>query len=527
MNKKVPVFDTETLAGIRRGIEKESLRVSPSGVLSSKCHPAKLGSALTHPSITTDFSESQLELITQTHSSVEDCIRELTQIHKTVYENIEDELLWCSSMPCDLPREEAIPIGIYGASNIGRAKHVYRRGLSHRYGRKMQMISGIHYNFSIPENAWQILQKDVYSGESIEELRNHFYFALIRNFQREAWLLLYLFGGSPAVCKTFTEKKVHRLKNFKSGDMYLPEATSLRMGPLGYQSDVQSSIAVTYNTLNSYTRSLQAALTEPYPPYAYIGIKNGDSYNQLSTSLLQIENEFYSTIRPKRRIKPSERPLHALHNRGVEYVEIRAIDLDPYSELGISEDTIRFIDIFLLHCLLTDSPADSPKELVDIHHNQHVVAEYGRDPHTKIFRGDNLQTIKEWGTEIIEKCFPIATALDSANQTDKYSASLEIASRIIRNPENSISAKVLKDICNYHDQSFKNFTLHNSKKHKEKFKKLEYPSNIVNKDKGIAQKSLFRQRELEVESKTDFESYRKSYIDQTSSLEKSLKNMDG
>jgi glutamate--cysteine ligase len=138
------------LTNLRRGIEKESLRATPDGALARTPHPAALGAALTHPHITTDFSEAQLELITGVHASPEACLAELTEIHQFVYRNIGDEILWCASMPCGLPAEDRIPIGQYGRSNSGRLKTVYRIGLAHRYGRRMQTISGIHYNFSMP-----------------------------------------------------------------------------------------------------------------------------------------------------------------------------------------------------------------------------------------------------------------------------------------------------------------------------------------------------------------------------------------
>ena len=128
------------LLGIRRGIEKESLRTQPSGALALTPHPAPLGSALTHPHITTDFSESQLELITGVHAGVEACLEELTQVHQFVYRTLGDEMLWVGSMPCGLPTDETIPIGVYGSSNVGRAKSIYRMGLGHRYGRRMQTI---------------------------------------------------------------------------------------------------------------------------------------------------------------------------------------------------------------------------------------------------------------------------------------------------------------------------------------------------------------------------------------------------
>jgi glutamate--cysteine ligase len=315
--------------GMRRGIEKESLRARADGTLATTPHPERLGSPLTHPHITTDFSESQLELITGAHSSVDAMLEELAAIHQVVYralvEKEADEILWCASMPCDLPPDDEIPLGRYGRSNVGRAKTVYRMGLAHRYGRRMQTISGIHYNWSLPRRS------------------NDEYFALVRNFRRNAWLLFYLFGASPAVCESFVEGNPnHGLQRLVPGTLYLPYATSLRMGRLGYQSDAQSSLTVSYNSLADYGKSLYEALTTPYAPYEKIGLREGNGeYRQLATSLLQIENEFYGKIRPKRRIHPGERPLHALRERGVEYVEVRLMDLDPFSPIGITAATSR------------------------------------------------------------------------------------------------------------------------------------------------------------------------------------------
>ena len=184
--ERVKALPRDVLARAQARHRKESLRVRPDGSLATTPHPAPLGSALTHPLVTTDFSESQLELITGVHTSAEACIQELTAIHQAVYRAIGDELLWCASMPCRLPDEAGIPIGRYGSSNVGRAKSVYRTGLAHRYGKRMQTISGIHYNFSLPDRR-----------------SNDDYFALIRNFRRNSWLLLYLFGASPAVCASF------------------------------------------------------------------------------------------------------------------------------------------------------------------------------------------------------------------------------------------------------------------------------------------------------------------------------------
>ena len=163
------------------------------------------------------------------------------------------------------------------------------------------------------------------------------------------------------------------------------------MGRLGYQSEAQATLAVSYNSLDSYAGSLHDALTRPYPPYEKIGIRNlGGDYNQLATTLLQIENEFYGTIRPKRVIRPGERPLHALRERGVEYIEVRCMDLDPFVPVGIAAATMRFLDIFLLHCLLADSPPDTPEEIAALGRNQHHTATHGREPGLRLERGGRV-----------------------------------------------------------------------------------------------------------------------------------------
>src|SRR3954471_10248447 len=413
----------ERLKGIRRGIEKESLRTNADGGLAMTPHPQALGAALTHPHITTDYSEAQLELITGVHPTPETCLEELLQIHQFTYRALGDETLWVSSMPCNLPADETIPIGRYGSSNVGRAKSVYRLGLAQRYGRRMQTISGIHYNWSLP-------------GVSSEE-----YFGLIRNFRRQAFLLLYLFGASPAVCSTFVEGRQHELQTLSDSTMYMPHGTSLRMGRLGYQSDAQASLAVSYNSLDGYGASLQDALTRPYPAYEKVGIKNpGGVYNQLATSLLQIENEFYGTIRPKRVIFPGERPLHALRERGVEYVEVRLMDLDPFEPVGISAQTMRFIDVFLLQCLLSDSPADTPQEIAELAHNQHLTAARGREPGLQLLRGGREVGLTAWGAELVSQCAPIAAALDAAHGGTAYGDAVASALAALGDPDSLPSA---------------------------------------------------------------------------------------
>jgi glutamate--cysteine ligase len=492
---RVGALSGSTLKGLNRGIEKESLRVRADGSLSGSSHPPRLGSALTHPQVTTDFSEAQLELITGVHDSAADCVAELTEIHQAVYRAIGDELLWCASMPCRLPADDEIPIGRYGTSNVGRAKSIYRMGLSHRYGRRMQTISGIHYNFSLPDDR---------SSEA--------YFALIRNFRRYSWLLLYLFGASPAVCESFVAGRDHELERLSQDTFYLPYATSLRMGRLGYQSDAQSSLAVSYNNLDSYAASLQEALTKPYPAYEALGIRDGDDYRQLATSLLQMENEFYGTIRPKRTINPGERPLHALRDRGVEYVEVRLMDLDPFHAVGITADTMRFLDTFLLHCLLLDSPPDDPADLAEVGRNKQRVASRGREPGLTLARNGREVPLAEWGGEILAECAPIAAAQDAANGGRPYRDALARAVAALDDPATTPSARVLAAMAGDLGNSHVRFVLAQSKKHRDAILELPFPPEAAKRFARRAEESVAKQREIEAADTLPFESWRQLYL---------------
>lgn len=491
----------ERLAGIRRGIEKEGLRVLPTGALALTPHPAGLGSALTHPYITTDYSESQLELITGARLGVDECLDELQQVHQYTLRSMAalgEEMVWASSMPCHLPTDETIPLGRYGSSHSGRSKSVYRMGLGHRYGRRMQTISGIHYNWSLP-------------GVSSED-----YFALIRNFRRHAFVLLYLFGASPALSPCFVEGREHRLQPLGDAQkaLYLPYATSLRMGRLGYQSDAQASINVSYNGLEGYADSLYQALTQPYPAYEQLGIRNpGGDYNQLGTSLLQIENEFYGTIRPKRTTHSGERPLHALRERGVEYVEVRLMDLDPFEPVGINASTMRMLDVFLLHCLLTDSPKDSPEEIAQLKHNQHRVAERGREPGLTLQRGGEQVLLSSWAQQVLDECQPFAQALDATHGTEAYSEALALAQSRVAQPATTPSARVLDHMCRLHGNSFAQFGLAQSLWAREHVLNLPWTEAQQAQWAQLAAQSEQDQRAIEAADTGTFEDWRQRYMD--------------
>ncbi|AYM96692.1 glutamate--cysteine ligase [Acidovorax sp. 1608163] len=498
LQDRLSVFTPDALRGIRRGVEKEGLRVQPTGGLALTPHPKALGSALTHPLITTDYSESQLELITGAHRGVQQCLDELTEVHQFVHHTLKDsggELLWASSMPCGLPTDETIPLARYGGSNVGRAKSVYRMGLGHRYGRRMQTISGIHYNWSLP-------------GVSSEQ-----YFSLIRNFRRHAFVLLYLFGASPALCPCFVQGREHRLQRLSDSALFLPHATSLRMGRLGYQSDAQATLAVSYNGLQGYANSLHEALTKPYPAYETVGVRNpGGDYNQLGTSLLQIENEFYGTIRPKRTVRTGERPLHALRERGVEYVEVRLMDLDPFVPVGITAPTMRLLDVFLLHCLLSDSPPDTPAEIAELQRNQHLTAERGREPGLQLQRNGQNVALTTWGDEVLAACEPLAAALDATHGTTDYSAALRDARALMQAPERTPSARVLDTMAQQHASSFEGFAFRQSEHARDALLALPWSAEQQARYLAMSDESIAAQKAIEAADTLPFETWREQYM---------------
>jgi glutamate--cysteine ligase len=505
--------DKSLLSNIVRGIEKESLRVEPNGQLAKTPHPRALGSALTHPSITTDYSEALLEFITAPSASVDKVLNELEEIHRYTYENIDDELLWVNSMPCQLGEDSSIPVGEYGSSNIGRMKTVYRLGLGQRYGRLMQTIAGIHYNFSIPDALWQKLQADEGNQQSLQDYKTEGYFALIRNFRRYFWLLLYLFGAAPAVCKSFVRNREHDLVPVgdDSHSLHKPFATSLRMGNLGYQSDAQSSLVVCYNDIAQYTKTLKGALETPYKPYEHLGLKDSQgNYQQLTTNLLQIENEFYSPIRPKRTAASNETPLEALQDKGVEYIEVRCVDLNPLAACGIDRETIRFLDIFLLFCLLKDSPRTHNKEYQQITENQRRTVADGRNPNLELVDGDSQRKLVDWGLDLAAEMQSVAALLDKANETEEYSAAL--ARMVERLQNNSLTpAAMLLNEMQEHNETYYRMAMRKAVEHREYFCSEKLAGQVIEKYQQLAAQSQLEQQQIEASETLSFDDFLAAY----------------
>ncbi len=502
------------LKRIRRGIEKESLRVQPDGLLAQSPHPTELGSALTHPNITTDYSEALLEFITPVFDDIAGSLNCLDELHRFVYSQLKnEEIIWVSSMPCILKGDMNIPVAQYGSSNVAKMKTIYRIGLGHRYGRLMQSIAGIHYNFSLPDELWPILQSIRQVDGDTQAFKTKSYFGLIRNFRRYFWLLIYLFGSAPAVCHTFLDGRKHSLEKMGKGTLYAPYGTSLRMGNLGYQSDAQAKLVVCYNDLATYTQTLKRAIHEPHADYEKIGVKVNGEYRQLNSSLLQIENEFYSAIRPKRVTQAGETPLRALANRGVEYIEARCVDVNPRHPLGIDEEQIRFIDLFLIFCLLQDSPLTNAAEYCAILANQQSIVFSGRDPQLRLNCNENKLSVKDWGSQIIDQLQPIAALFDRIHNSATYSATLNRQQAKLTDSNLTPSAQLLEEISQSNESYFR-MAMQYAQQHQEYFASRPLSADILNRHKNAAAASIEKQLDIEQSDRQSFEEYLAAYYSQ-------------
>ena len=512
--------DQRLLTRIQRGIEKESLRLDADGRLAQTPHPAGLGSALTHTSITTDYSEALLEFITPVDTDIQSGLETLAGIHSFVYQQLDDEILWAASMPCIVSGDDGIPVAQYGTSNVARMKTVYRYGLGHRYGRMMQAIAGIHYNFSMPTEYWQMCWEAEGQQGELRDYVTERYLGLIRNFRRFSWLLIYLFGASPAVCASFLRgRDDHSLQPFdpQGRSLHLPYGTSLRMGDLGYNSSAQKGLNICYNSLDKYIDTLRAAIMQPHPEYAAYQCGQNDEYQQLNDSLLQIENEFYSPIRPKRVAFSGETPLNALRRGGIEYIEVRCVDVSPFTPLGIDDQQVRFLDTFLLYCLLEESPACDDDEQARQSENLSAIVNRGREPGLSLASESGPRPFTEVGAELMERMGAVAALLDRAHDQTGYSSALADQRLKIDDSELTPSARVLREM-REQDIPFFRLAMNYSEEWATHFRRRSPPPDVQDALEAERERSIAAQIELEQDDSTSFADYLKKFYDQYEAL---------
>ena len=503
----------QILQGGRKGVEKESLRVRPDGTLATTPHPRSLGSALTNVHITTDYSESLIELVTPAFTTSWELLQYLLDLHQFVYRHLGDELLWATSMPCAIQRDEDIPIAEFGTSHVGRMKNVYRRGLGLRYGRMMQAISGVHFNYSFPLPFWEMYADIRESRERGTDFISSSYFDLLRNYRRYGWIVLYLFGVSPVVCKSFLRGRDAQLEDFTNNTAYEPHATSLRMSDVGYRNRNQSGLSVSVNSLDEYVRDLTRAISTIHPPYAALGVKDANGeYQQLNANILQIENEYYSFIRPKRVARSGERPTKALRRAGVEYVEVRALDVSAFDPVGVNQNKVRFLEAFLALCLMKESPPISDSEQGLLDQNHIAVARRGREPGLTLWREGRNVPMQAWAQELLDSMTGICEVLDRGDKSRPYSQALAVQAAKVANVALTPSARLMEELTTT-DEPFFDLALRMSKTHKDYFLDL-YPPNgeRLAEFAAQAQESLAKQAAIEAGDKGTFEQYLQRYF---------------
>jgi glutamate--cysteine ligase len=503
-----------SLAGIGRGIEREGLRVKPQGGLSEHKHYQSLGSALTHPNITTDYAECLLEFITPVSNSPEEAIAQLRDTQKFTFSQINEELIWPMSMPCFVDDDDKIALAQYGNSNVGKMKTVYRQGLKNRYGSMMQVIAGIHFNFSFSENFWKTLKKLDKNNDEFQPYVSSKYFSLLRNYKRFCWLIPYLYGSSPAICSSFLQNKPTPLpfKKSKNGYLYLEYATSLRMSDLGYTNSEQSALHICYNDLDGYLEGVKEAINIKSSEFEKIGLKVAGKYQQLNSNVLQIENELYAPIRPKQVAKSGEKPSEALQSRGVEYIEVRALDINPFSDTGISQQQVYFLDIFLTYCALVESPLlDCNKQNV-YERNMDDVVVRGRDPKLLLNDQGDEKSIEQWGAELFSDMQQVAELLDKAYGGEKYITALAVEEKKLTDKSLTPSAQIL-DLVVEQGQSLTQFALDKAQSYREEALNSEYQFYSQQYFIDQAEISLQKQNEIEQSDNVDFDRFLDEYFE--------------
>ncbi len=484
------------------------------GYLAQSPHPQSLGSALTNPYITTDFSEAQIEYTTLPKPCQQNLRKELEVLCHFVRLKLEPdrEILWPLSMPARLPQEaKDIPIARYGTSSLGEQKYIYRRGLAHRYGSKMQTISGLHYNFSPSQNFWQAYFEGLNTSVSPANI-SEAYLGGIRNFLRYSYVFPYLFGDSPTIDRSFLSPEKsqqglgysylqawpHDIKN----SLYGPYATSLRQSEIGYNHPSQWDLEIRYNSLEEYLRDMSHAVSLDYPAYLHWSQKE-----QLSQARLQIENEHYACIRPKQsRRQATERPLVAIQKHGIEYLEVRCIDIQSAACCGIDQASLRFTQLLLYYCMIEDSPPLNmrTREHQQVQDNYLKAIWEGRHPNCKIDQPSGPSLLREQGLELCKQLQPLAERLDQeenqicgTNQQAKqvsYQTSISLQEEKFRHPETIPSAKTLASMIEQKIGHL-DFGLGQAKKHQENISQLAQADK--ERLEKLAVDSLKQQQQLE------------------------------
>ena len=377
----------------------------------------------------------------------------------------------------------------------------------------MQVISGIHVNLSMPEDFWPVWQDTLQDKSSLQEFVNQQYFKLIRNLQRVGWLVPYLFGASPAVDKSFSHQGVKDLQRWDDNTLYAQYATSLRLGDIGYTNHRENEIGIKacYDNLPDYVMCLSRAIKTPYAPYEEIGVKVNGEYRQLNANILQIENEYYSTVRPKQVARRNEKPTQALMERGVQYVEIRSLDLNPFSPFGLSLEQLRFMQVLFVYCLLGDDSLIDRDEREEIDINAYEVSHNGRKPDLYLRNKGESVLLQDWCKEIFSGLMKIAQCMDGNGDDNLFVQSIKQFGPGVESVEETFSAKILSAMRD-NGMSYYQYIESLGKQYCEFYsqnKKCPQTSNDISK---AVETSLHEQKKLEESDDMNFESFLQDYF---------------
>ncbi len=517
--------DTDFFANRKVGLEKETLRIDADGKIAQTDHPVALGSALCNSQITTDFSESLLEMVTPPCASVTHALDHLTGIHQFILPRLEnDEMLWNTSMPCIIDGDDSIRIGQYGHSNTGIMKHVYRRGLGQRYGRRMQAIAGIHFNYSMPDQCWPLWQSlHSVTNQSEFSPATLGYFHMTRNLMRIGWLVPYLFGSSPAICQTFLPSGADSdLATLNKHTRYAPFGTSLRMGEIGYRykEDAPIDLTVRHDNFENYLKDIYGHVTTTHDAYEQAGLTDSDGrHQQLTTNRLQIENEYYSSVRPKQIPTKGEMPLLALKRAGVRYLELRSVDVNLYEPVGMHLEQLAMLEMLMLFAWLTDSPPLMPSEMDINKRNVQTVAHRGREAGLTLEYNKRPVKLVDWGQHILEALVPIAQWMDACNHghdtENLYQKSLATQIAKLQDPSLTPSARIVDELATH--GSYFNMVMKYSSAHSDTLMQRPVNESLQAKLAQLVPESLAAQKELEANSSGNFSEFLADYFSQLDS----------
>lgn len=403
----------EKIMGGLFGIEWEALRIRSDGKLALTPHPSIFGDKLNNPLVTTDFSESQIEIITPPYNTTDQAIDTLLLLTDIVNTSLsEDEFLLFQSLPCILPENDEIPIAKYAEN--GRKSYQYRKKLAQKYGLKKQMISGVHFNYSLREDFIEELYQQDSKGLSYKEYKDEVYLKIARNYLRYSWLIIYLTGSSVAAHKTFTQDCLDLMDGYDNDNSYYSTiGVSLRNASCGYKN--LKKLYPSYENINEYVNSIQTYIEE------------GD---------LSEAKELYTQIR----LKP-ENPddlLTSLQEDGIQYVEIRTLDTNPYIQSNNLRDDMNFLHIFLIY-LLVKEESQYPDWQKESKINEELVAERVFDDSTRLLKDSNRITFKEWANEILTEIHQMCQEL---NLDKQYT--VKLMQERIDNPNKTYAKKLLR-----------------------------------------------------------------------------------